>query len=110
MPFFVKPIPRFIASKVDEGFLFENYKRHFTYLETLLKTAPDGGKYICGAALTNADILLSFPLIAARARMGFKEKYPTLDAYTERISREPGYLKAVKKIEEITGEPFQAQM
>ena len=55
--------------------------------------------------LTGADIIMSFPLIAAKQRAGLtREKYPELFEYTERLENEAGYKKAVEKIIEIEGE------
>lgn len=73
-----------------------------------MATSPDGGNYITGTKLTGADILLSFPLIAAKARVGVDaKKYPNLVKYTALLEKEPGYLAAVKKIEAIDGKPYE---
>lgn len=60
---------------------------------------------MCGPNLTAADILMSFPLIAAKGRGGLlpKEKYPLLRAYVDRLEEEEGYKKAVEKIVELEG-------
>ena len=53
---------------------------------------------------------MSFPLIAGRERAGMtKEKHPNLWAYVDRLEKEPGYEKAVKKIIEIDGK-FEASI
>lgn len=53
------------------------------------------------------DILLSFPLIAAKSRIGVDaKKYPNLVAYTALLEKEPGYIEAVKKIEAIDGKKY----
>lgn len=109
VPFFIKPIPRFVASKVEEAFLSRNIFGNFDFLEERLKTAPGGGPYLCGQQLTAADIMMSFPLIAASLRLPLKEKYPHLAKYVERIQAEEGYQRAVKKVEEIDGK-FQASL
>lgn len=109
MPFFIKPLTRTVAGGVDKAFLLRNYATHFSYLEHLLETSPDGGEYLCGKNLSAVDILLSFPLTAAMSRHGF-DKYPKLKAYTEKIQQEPGHLRSIKKIEEITGEKYQAAL
>ncbi|KAE8337362.1 C-terminal alpha helical domain of GTT1-like Glutathione S-transferase [Aspergillus parasiticus SU-1] len=109
VPFFIKPIPRFVASKVEEAFLSRNIFGNFDFLEERLKTAPGGGPYLCGQQLTAADIMMSFPLIAASLRLPLKEKYPHLAKYVEKIQAEEGYQRAVKKVEEIDGK-FQASL
>lgn len=69
----------------------------------MLETAPDGGPWFCGKNLSAVDILLSFPLIAASSRVPLGDKYPLVIKYVERIQKEEGYQKAVKKVEEIEG-------
>lgn len=86
-------------------------KSHFGFLESQLATAPGGGGYLCGAHLTAADILISYPLTIALRRgdaaslCGGKpeDKYPRLWAYFARLENEPGYAKAMAKIEKIEG-------
>ena len=108
MPFFIKPITKGVASKINSGFLGPNFKTHFTFLENQLKTSPDNGKYLCGTKLTGADIMMSFPLIAGKGRSGLtQEDYPTLWAYVETLEAEPGYLEAVEKIKDLDGK-FEA--
>lgn len=69
-----------------------------------METSPNNGKYLCGDKLTGADILLSFPLIAAKMRIGLTaEKYPLLAAYVDLLEQDPGYIKATEKIVEIDG-------
>jgi glutathione S-transferase len=103
VPFFIKPIPRFVASKVEEMFLTRNIVGNFDFLEERLKTAPGGGPYLCGQQLTAADIMMSFPIIAASMRLPMMEKYPNLAKYVETLKAEEGYKRAVKKVEEIDG-------
>lgn len=94
-----------IASKISSSFLEPNFKTHFGFLEDQLKTSPGGGKYLCGKTLTAADILMSFPLIAAKSRGGFltEENYPLLAKYIDALEQEEGYKKAVDRIVELEG-------
>jgi len=105
VPFFIKPITNGVASKIYDGFLTPNFITHFAFLEEQLKTSPGSGAYLCGPTLTGADILLSFPLIAAKGRAEplQEAKYPLLYKYIERLENEPGYLKSVEKIVELEG-------
>ncbi|SZF01510.1 unnamed protein product [Blumeria hordei] len=111
VPFFLKPITHVISSKVHSGFLGPNFETHFGFLEQQLSSAPNGGKYLCGQNLTGADILMSFPLIAAKSKSSLtgltEAKYPVLSAYVDGLEKEPGYKKAVEKIIEIEGK-FEA--
>lgn len=81
-----------------------NLKNNFEFLESQLKSAPNGGGFLCGSKLTGADILMSFPLGAAKGRSGFsKDKYPALWAYVDRLVEMDGYKKAIQKIVEVEG-------
>ncbi|KAE8153736.1 glutathione S-transferase [Aspergillus avenaceus] len=109
VPFFVKPIPRFVASKVEEAFLTRNIVGNFDFLEDQLKTAPKGGPYLCGPTLTAADIMMSFPVIAASLRVPLGDQYPHLVQYVALLQKEDGYQRAVKKVEEVDGK-FEASL
>lgn len=106
VPFFIKPVTRGIADKVDSLYLLDNYATHFSFLESQLASSPDNGEFLCGAELTAADILMSFPLIAAGSRVD-AGKYPKLKAFIGRLEKHPGYVGSVKKIEEVSGMPFE---
>lgn len=112
-PFFIRPITGIVASQVEAGFLTRNIESNLAFLEAQLKTAPEGGPFLCGKELTAADILMSFPVIAAGGRvLGDKknqDKYPLLSAYAQRLQEAEGYKKAVAKIEQIEG-TFSASM
>lgn len=107
MPFFIKPITRGIADRVDKLFLNKNIKTHFEFLEEQLACSPQNGDFFAGPNLTGADIMMIFPLegAAKRDRMA-AEKYPKLTAYVERIHARGAYGRAMKKLEEMTGERF----
>ena len=103
-PFFIKPLVQMITGTVESKFLHPNLMRHFNFLESQIATSPDGGEYLCGSKLTGADILLSFPLTAAKGRSAFsKEKHPKLWAYVDRIEALEGFKKAVQTIIDIEG-------
>lgn len=109
VPFFIKPITRGIAGKVDSAYLTENFKTNFGFLEAQLTSSPNGGKYLCGPNLTAADILMSFPLIGATTMKKLDTAlYPKLAAYTKLLESNEMYVRSTKKMEEISGEPFKA--
>ena len=68
-PFFVKPIVNLITGGIESGYLIPNYKTHFDFLESQIGSSPDSGEYLCGRELSGADILMSFPLGAAKGRV-----------------------------------------
>ncbi|KAI9810106.1 MAG: hypothetical protein M1827_006717 [Pycnora praestabilis] len=104
VPFFIKPITGSIVNKVTSMFLEPNFKTNFTFLESQIATSPDGGEFLCGKGLTGADIIMSFPLIAARGRAGLTpELYPKLCAYMDRLEKRDAYQKAIQKIVDVEG-------
>lgn len=93
-----------INSAVEANYLKPNLNTHFDFLETQIASSPNNGEYLCGTRLTGADILMSFPLRAAKGRSSFsKQKHPKLWAYVDRIEALDGYKKAVQKIIDIEG-------
>ncbi|KAJ6589980.1 glutathione S-transferase-like protein [Mycena vulgaris] len=109
VPFFLRPLTSRIATQMHSTFVAPGFATHFTFLEEQLASAPDGGPYLCGAHLTGADILMSFPLILAQVPQDGhsplnKEAYPKLWAYTELMKDSAGSKRAVEKIIEIEGE------
>jgi glutathione S-transferase len=93
-----------VVNQVESRFLNQQMETHFTFLENQLKSAPEGGPYLCGSQLTAADILMSFPVIAATDRgVAPRDKYPAVNAYADKLREHEGYKKAVAKIEEIDG-------
>ncbi|KAJ7655363.1 glutathione S-transferase [Mycena rosella] len=107
-PFFLRPITSRIAAQLHAAFVAPGFATHFSFLEGQLASAPDGGPYLCGANLTGADILMSFPLIVAQQPIAEgalnKDAYPRLWAYTELLKESKGYKKAVERIVELEGE------
>lgn len=62
-----------------------------------------------GKELTAADILMSYPLIAGRSKID-ATKFPKLTALIDRYEAHPGFKNSVKKIEEVTGMPYEAML
>jgi len=92
-PFFVKPIARGIADKVDRTFTDPQLKLHLDYLEAELGER----EWFVGDSLSAADIQLSFPLEAFAARGGLGSNYPGLDAFLQRIHARPAYRRALER-------------
>ncbi len=92
-PFFVKPIARSIADKVDRSFTDPQLKLHLDYLEAELGER----EWFVGDSLSVADIQLSFPLEAFAARSGLSSHYPHLDAFLQRIHARPAYRQALER-------------
>jgi len=80
------------------GFVKNQLNLHLDYLEAELGAEP----WFVGEHFSAADIMLSFPLEAARARAGLDEKRPRLMDFLERIHGRPAYARALEK-----GGPYQ---
>lgn len=103
-PFFLKPLVAMMTGAIEAKFLDPNFKTHWEFLEGQLASSPNNGQYLCGSELTGADMIMSYPLGAAKGKCGFtQDKYPKLWAYVERISELGGFKKAVQKIIEVEG-------
>jgi glutathione S-transferase len=115
IPFFIRPITSLVAGQMRAGFLAPEMAKHLAFLESQLETSPANGNYLCGAHLTTADILMSFPLLLARetiAELGATngqgkliDQYPKVWAYVKRLEGEPGYKRAEARIKELEKKP-----
>ena len=93
MPFFVRPVARGIAAKVLETFVMPNIERNLDFMEGELAKS----EWFAGNDFSAADIQLSFPLEASRARGGLNESRPRLLNFLTRIHSRPAYLKALER-------------
>lgn len=67
-------------------------KNHFSYMNDHMK----GREFFVGDSLTGADIMMSFPMEAAKLR-GILDSYPNLGDFVTRIQARPAYLAALEK-------------
>lgn len=93
MPFFARPIARAISQKALKGFVMPQIDTHLDFIESELGAAP----WFTGAGFTVADIQMSFPLEAARARGGLDGARPRLVDFLDRIHARPAYAKALER-------------
>lgn len=93
LPFFVRPIAKGIAGKVNATFLDPNLKRHLDFLEDALERHD----WFAGDDFTGADVQMAFPLEAAAVRAPFGEGRPRLTAYLERVRARPAWQRAVER-------------
>lgn len=66
---------------------------HLDWLESELAARP----WFAGEVFTAADIMMSFPLEAARHRAGLAKSRPHLNGWVDRIHARPAYKAALKK-------------
>jgi glutathione S-transferase len=92
LPFFVRPIARGIADRALASFVDPNLVRIFDYFESELTSR----EWFAGSAFTAADIQMSYPVEAARARAGLDGSRPRVIAWLERIHARPAYARALE--------------
>lgn len=98
MPFFAKPIARGIATKIKTVFVQPQISQHLNFMESELSRH----EWFAGDQFTAADIQMSFPIEAAKARAGLNERRPHLMGWLARIQARPAYQRALER-----GGPYQ---
>ncbi|WP_242095712.1 glutathione S-transferase [Sphingomonas sp. CROZ-RG-20F-R02-07] len=66
---------------------------HLDYVESELATRP----WFAGDAMTAADVMMSFPLEAARSRAGLDGSRPATIAWLDKVHARPAYRSALAK-------------
>jgi glutathione S-transferase len=66
---------------------------HLDYVESELAQRP----WFAGDAITAADIMMSFPLEAARSRAGLDASRPATTAWLDKVHARPAYQAALEK-------------
>jgi glutathione S-transferase len=92
-PFFIRPVLRGIAGKVKSGFVGPQLKLHFDYMEQALGESA----WFAGPQFSIADVQMSFPLEAAKARAGLDAGRPHLWRFLETIHARPAYQRALER-------------
>ncbi len=99
MPFFVRPIARSIARKVESSFIDPNLARQIAFMEDELHTK---GPWFCGEHFSAADIQMSFVLEAAAQRAGLsQETTPRVLDWLARAHARPAFARAL-----VQGGPY----
>jgi glutathione S-transferase len=92
-PFLVRPVARAIADTALKTYVLPNIARNLDFMESELGKS----EWFAGAQFSAADIQMSFPLEASRARGGLDEKRPRLMAFLQKIHSRPAYLRAIER-------------
>jgi glutathione S-transferase len=90
-PLLVRPISGRIADQVDRVFTNPQIASHFSWIEDHLSRH----EWFVGESISAADIQMSFPLEAARARGVVGERYPRIAEYVTRFQQRPAYQRAL---------------
>jgi len=92
-PLLVRPIARAIADRALGSYVLPNIERNLDFMESELGK----NEWFAGAQFSAADIQMSFPVEAYRARGGLDEKRPRLMRFLEKIHARPAYRRAVER-------------
>jgi len=91
-PIVVRPVAKMIAAAVQKTYTGPTINAQLDYIEAELTGAP----WFTGGSFSAADIMMSFPLEAASARIGLGKRTRTRD-WLARIHDRPGYKAALEK-------------
>lgn len=93
LPFFVKPIARAIAEKVDAAYTRVEMQKQFAFIEGHLATEA----YFAGESFSAADIQMSYPIDAKDLQGELSARYPNTQAWLDKVKMRPGYQAAVAR-------------
>ena len=97
MPFFVRPVAKAIAGRVQRAFIAPQLRTHLDFMEGELAASP----WFAGADFSAADAQMSFPLEAAVQCGGLDASRPRLIDWLARIHARPAYRRAL-----VRGGPY----
>jgi glutathione S-transferase len=92
-PAIARPLVGAISSKVKRDYVLPQMKLHLDFIESELGERP----HFAGESFSAADIQMSFPLEAARARGGLDDGYPKILGFLERMRARPAYQRAAER-------------
>jgi glutathione S-transferase len=99
VPFFLRPLVKKIAKTAQVKVTDPQISQHMLYWADALR---QGDGWFAGKAFSAADIMMSFPLEAAAARVGLGEGHGPIRDFLERIHARPAFLRALE-----TGGPYE---
>lgn len=82
-----------LLGRPARGPLLRMFAQHLDWLESELAHRP----WFAGDEFTAADVMMSFPLEAARSRAGLGPERPNLIEWLGRIYARPAYVEALRK-------------
>ncbi len=92
-PALMRPLVKAIAQRAQDGFVNPQIKLHLDYWEAEL----GGSGWFAGPEFSAADVMMSFPVEAAAARVGYGADRTNLKAFLERIHARPAYSRALER-------------
>ena len=100
VPFLLRPLVKKIAATGQAKVTDPQLEQHLQYWNSTLQ---QNGGWFAGTAMSAADIMMSFPLEAANARMSLsRERHGAVLEFLDRIHARPAFKKALE-----TGGPYE---
>lgn len=93
LPFFIKPIAKAIASKVNAAFTGPELAAHGAFIEATLGAQP----WFAGAEFSAADVQMSYPVLALVEGGRSAAALPNAKAWLDRIKARPAYQEAERR-------------
>jgi glutathione S-transferase len=92
LPFFIKPVARGIADKVDARYTDDALALHLGFMNDALQSR----EWFAGDAFTGADVQMLYAVLAGLGR-GRVDELGNLEAWVKRVEARPAYQRAVEK-------------
>jgi glutathione S-transferase len=92
MPALIRPVGRMIGKTVQTSYLAPQIERQLDLMEAELGRSA----WFAGAEITGADVMMSFPVEAAKSRAGLGTR-PKMAAWLEKVHARPAYQRALEK-------------
>jgi len=92
MPALIRPVGRMIGKTVQTSYLAPQIERQLDLMEAELGRSA----WFAGAEITGADVMMSFPVEAAKSRAGLGSR-PKLAAWLEKVHARAAYKRALEK-------------
>lgn len=99
VPFFLRPLVKKIAGTAQQRVTDPQLAQHMRYWAEALRK---GNGWFAGRQFSAADIMMSFPLEAAAARVGLGEGHGPIKDFLETIHARPAFKRALE-----TGGPYE---
>ena len=91
-PFFIRPVAGAIRKGLEAKFYGPKIRDNFAYAES----AVGKSGWFAGVAFGAADVMMSFPVEAAKSRVGLSD-FPALRGWLDRIQARPAYQAALAR-------------
>lgn len=91
VPFFLRPVVRAVAKKIEDSYSGPEIRRHLGFIERSLGERP----YFCGEEFSAADIQMIYPVEGGLRRGALS--MPNTKAWLGRIEARPAYKRAIER-------------